>query len=191
MTSLFEPIARASTPAELHEAYLRFELGAVWGRPWFIYLLAPGLTQRELGVRLDLPYHMDWPERAPGGARMVVTSRVGQRDMGHMCVTVLKSSVDTELAWRVAIASGARTLIYPNGVEAPGVFLPPDASPSGTVEPGAEGISDAYGGIVASKRYLDQFQRLALATLHPVHVPGFPKLSTGPVGPSIKGRRLL
>lgn len=191
MTSSFESIARASTPAELHEAYLRFELGKVWGLPWLVYLLSPGLTLRELWVRLDLPYHLSWPTTLRGGARMMVKSRADHQDMGFLYISALKEPMSTELAWRLAIASGAKVLTYPHGIDAPGLFIPPDASPSGTVPSGPEGISDAYGGIVAMKYYLDQFQRLALAASNPVQVPGFPKLSTGPAQPTFKGKRLF
>lgn len=186
-------LAQAATPEELHAAVLRFSLDWVWDQPWMVYNLGGIPSIRELLVCMDLPYHLEWPE----SNCFRDTFGVRKRPSGDWTspMGVLVTSPPVELMWRLAITTGCPVLSYPQGIDYPGILIPPDASPMRDALPGPEGLSEAYGGIVACPGSFDQMQCTLFRSMHSVSIPGFPKFawenSSDPSQFSIKGRSVL
>lgn len=189
-------LAKAATPEELHAAVLRFSLDQVWDQPWVVYNMGGIPSTRELLVCLDLPYHLEWPDSDCFRSTFGVRKRSSGNWTSPMGVLVPpQPGLPVELMWRLAITTGCPVLSYPQGIEHMGTLIPPDASPMREALPGPEGLSEAYGGIVACPGSFDQMQCTLFRSMHPVSIPGFPKFAweniSDPPQFSIKGRSVL
>lgn len=188
-------LAQAATPQELHAAVLRLSLDRVWDQPWMVYSLGNIPSTRELLVRMDLPYHLEWPRTRCLGEGFGTRSRDTGTYSIPLAVIIPAEPVPVELMWRLAITSGQPVLSYPEGMVSSGMLIPPDTSPSRVIDPGPESIAEAYGGIVACVGSLDSMQLTLMRDLHPVQIPGFPKFwwetQNDAPGFQVKGRSVL